>query len=457
MNMPSILDSNITDEFINTIYCYKNYDIPTSVEKKVKECLIDYIGVTLAGSFFLRNKEENFLKSVRDNDEQVFAIGHKRKMSIINAIFLNGLSSHFLELDDGIRYGAIHPGAPIFSALIPIAYNNKIAWKQFLLGVITGYEASIRLATAIQPYHYNAGYHPTATCCTVGVAIGIGIMLDLTKNELKDALSSAAISAAGSLKVLDDTSQLKPFNIARAGLMGYISVCMSISGFSGPQDALLGNAGFLMMMSGKYNKKILISNDEKFSIDKVYIKPYASCRHTHAAIECAFKIRGRKRFDINNIKNISINTYDSVIGKHDSTQIFGEASAKMSIPYCVAVALKEGSADISKFVAPFINDPFILFLTKKILVFSNEELSKLVPHKRVAVVELTTNDGEVFIERVEFPKGEPENPLSEDELYTKFLSLSLLSGLDKQICEQVFNETYKFEDIDIQKIFTLIS
>src|SRR5690606_25240829 len=103
-------------------------------------------------------------------------------------------------------------------------------------------------------------------------------------------------------------------------------------------------------------------------------------------------------------------------------------SAKMSTPYSIAVALVKGKAGLSEFTQETINDKDILSLTQKVTVVSDDELTALVPQKRAAIVSVTTKDGQVATERVDYPKGEPENPISDDELKEKFISLMQFSG-----------------------------
>lgn len=442
---------NLTDQFIDKIYSIKYEDITPNTIQMVKNCLIDTIGVTIAGANDLKIKEEALL-SLLGGDNLVYPIGYEKKTSLLNAIFINGLNSHFLELDDGVRYGVIHPSAPLYSALIPVAVVNNIGWKQFLLGAICGYETSIRLASAIQPYHYNAGFHPTATCCTLGVAVGVAIMLGYSRDEVKHAFSAASIASYGTLKVLEDISELKPYNCAKAALNGYISAVMSKAGFVGPNDALSGDTGFLNMMSSQYNEEILIGERDYFYVEKIYLKPYASCRHTHPEIEAAFKIRLEKGFDIKKVTKIDVLTYKGVIGKHDGNEIYGESSARMSIPYSIAVALQTGKASIEEFESPYIDDPFILKINKMVVIKGDDELSRMVPNKRVAILNVTQNDGRTFSYRVEYPKGEPENPLTKEELYTKFSAMCIHGNKTEEWCNYVFDYITSNEDIDIGKI-----
>lgn len=441
----------LTDRFINRIYSIKFEDITPSAIQMVKTCLIDTIGVTIAGAKCLKLKDDA-LVNLLGGDKVVCPIGSTEKTSLLNAIFINGLNSHFLELDDGVRYGVIHPSAPLFSALLPVAQVNGVKWSQFLLGAICGYETSIRLASAIQPYHYSAGFHPTATCCTLGVAVGVAVMLGYSRDEVKDAFSAASIASYGTLKVLEDVSELKPYNCAKAALNGYIATAMAKAGFAGPKDALLGDTGFLKMMSSHYNEEILIGKRDYFYVEKIYLKPYASCRHTHPEIEAAFKIRTEEGFDIKKVNRIYVQTYKGVIGKHDGNDIFGESSARMSIPYSIAVALQTGKAGIAEFEAPYINDPFVLKLNKMVVIEGNEELSMLVPDKRVALMTVSQTDGKEFSCKVEYPKGEPENPLSHEELYAKFSAMSLHGGKTEEWSKNLFDYITKNENINVDKI-----
>lgn len=405
----------------------------------VRTYLADTVGVALAGANDIFDKEETILL-LQQSTGTVKPIGHNRTCSLADAVFINGLSAHFLELDDGVRYGVIHPSAPLFAALIPLAIENKVKWVDFLRGAVCGYETSIRIASAMQPYHYNAGYHPTATCCTLGVAVGVAVMFGWEDSIVKDALSAACISACGSLKVLEDVSQLKPYNCAKAALNGYMSALMAKAGFAGPSEPLDGDTGFLKMMSSSYDEDILTGERDYLYLEKIYQKPYASCRHTHPEIEACFKIRLNSGFNIEAIERVKVTTYKGVIGKHDFKDIRGESSARMSIPFSVAVALMTGKAGIAEFAEPYVSDKTLLDLTRRVDIVPSEDLSKLVPDKRVAIVEVTMKDGRQYSEIVEYPKGEPENPLSDAENYAKFLSMAVHAGLSEQKAEGIFNE-----------------
>src|SRR5690606_14093302 len=134
------------------------------------------------------------------------------------------------------------------SALLPIAEFKKVQGKDLLSGIIVGYETIIRMANAIQPNHKKKGYHATGTVGSIGAVIGIMAMLRFPQSIWKNAFAAACISAGGTLKALEDNSELKPYNVANAASTAVNAYLTAIAGFEGPDDVLLGEKGFLSLM-----------------------------------------------------------------------------------------------------------------------------------------------------------------------------------------------------------------
>ena len=448
------MKENLSYKFIKRIYHLNNLEFSPAVIHQAKRCLLDYLGVCYAGSKILETKSRKYFDLIGQTGSSNL-IGINQKSSIHDAILWHGMNSHVPELDDGIRYGVLHPGSPIISALMPIAEKENIENVELLRGIIVGYETSIRLASAIQPSHYSMGFHPTSTCGTIGAAIGIAAMLKYTENEMFQTLSAACLSAYGTLKVIEDGSELKPYNSGRAALNGFISAYIGKSFFAGDKDPLGGTTGFLSMMSSGFDEKELFGNKAKLAIENIYFKPYASCRHTHPAIEAALAIKISNGLLINDIKKITIRTYKSVLGKHDYKEIINLASAKMSIPYSVALALKTGKAGLSDYNETNLEDIEIITLCKNTIVEEDEKITSLVPHSRAANVIIEMKSGEVFNHRIDYPKGEPENPMSDDELLDKFLYLITYWGMDNSNAQSIISSIMKLENEE-NSIFEII-
>ena len=415
---------SIANQFVEELYAQSQAELPDSAVQQAKKCLLDYLGAAFAGSRMLHEKGEKLL-SCFGSGQDATVIGFNRRAGVETTALVNGFSAHVGELDDGVRFGMIHPGSPVFSALLPLAEKEKVNGTDFLKGVIIGYESEVRLACAMQPSHYGRGFHPTSTCGTIGAAMGAATMLGFSKAEMKDTLSAAAVSAAGMLKVIEDGSEMKPLNVGRAAVNALIAAFVAKAGFKGLEDVFSGELGFFAMMADGYDESRLHKADsEPFAIEKGYIKPYAACRHAHPAIEAALKIKAERNVAFDLISEIRVITYRQVLGKHDHTCIRGPASAKMSIPFGLAVALITGKAGIDQFDSSHANNPDILTLTKKIVVSADDEISARVPYQRAAIVEVQMSNGTCYSTRVDYPKGEPENPLSDSELREKFAVLA---------------------------------
>ena len=158
---------------------------------------------------------------------------------------------------------------------------------------------------------------------------------------------------------------------------------------------------------------------------------------------------------VGDIESIIVTTYDRVIGKHDHTEIEGISSAKMSIPYSVAIAVKEGKAGLDEFSIENISNTAVLALAKKVTVHSDAELSAAVPDKRTAVVEIRTHCGTVYTERVDYPKGEPENPLSDEEVREKFRVLSACGNRTDEQNQDIIDIVWNVEN-DLHDLFCLL-
>lgn len=418
---------NLTAQFLESIDMIATKEIPTAVFERAKRAFMDYIAVTIAGAKANQEKLAKYLAFAKPESGNSTLIGMKMQTNLKEAVFLNGLNAHALDFDDGTNTGIIHLGSPIFSVLISLAEKHHINVEKMLKAAVIGYETSFTMAATIQPKHKALGYHATGTCGVLGIAMAVSYMLDYTVEERRNAFAIAVVSATGMLKVLDDESELKPYNVAKSALLGLVAVQMARAGFVGHHDTLGGNRGYLKMMTGIENiilQKPLLGGT--YAIEKAYTKPYAACRYCHPAIEAAIKLR--QTVDIKNILEISVNTYNLAVAGHDHIDIKGIGSAKMSIPYGVAVGLLEGKAGLLEYDENHVCNTNILSLAKVVRVCSNDQFSASFPQKQSALITIRLADGSVVHEQVDFPKGEPENPMTYEEFSERAVGLLEYAG-----------------------------
>ena len=420
---------SLTDRFLTHILHIRDC-VTDNTWLQARRCLLDYLSVYIGGSRCL-NLTSDIPYSLRI-----------------------GMAAHVLELDDGHRRGAVHVGATVFSALMSVAEKENLDRQSFFLGAIVGYEATVRLACAVQPRNKLRGYHATGTCGTVGAALGIAAALHYNEEQMNTTLAAAVTSAAGVLEVQEDDSDLKPYNVGRAAMDAVAAAYIGRSGMKGPKDALGGKRGFLKVMTDDPRTEYLTDFDSKpLCIEQIYQKVYAACRHAHPAIEAALALRDSVKIEA--IERIKVLAYKLAVAGHDHKEIASISSAKMSIPFSVAVALIAGEAGQKAFTEEMVSNSAILSLAKKVEIVEDEELTALSPAKRASIVTIYTASG-TFTKRVDYPKGEPENPLTMVELKAKFRELAIYGGLTERECNEVIDEVWK-EDFDLKKIMNIVS
>lgn len=450
------MNENLTQHFVRSLQVLAEDEIDVSALHQAKRCLLDYLGATFAGSTILRAQGHQLLSSGCETIGGATVIGLGAKGGLETATLVNGLFSHVAEMDDGVRFGMIHAGSPILSCLLPAAQRYSVKSTDLLRGIVIGYDAALRLASAIQPTHYQRGYHPTSTCGSIGAAVGLAAMLRFDAVRMEQTLAAASVSAGGNLKVVHNGSMLKPFNAGRAAVIGLLSAQMAQAGFAAPHDALSGQDGFLAMMGDGYDvDRLLEPCPSGFWIHQVYVKPYAACRHAHPAIEACLRITKRTQLKNDQIIDVKVRTYGGLAGRHDHQAPTSVDSARMSIPFGVALALVFGRAGISEFTDENVTNPDVREVAARVTIIADDTYTSWVPEKRAALVEITTINGQRHQELVEYPKGEPENPMTDAELEEKFLTLAMYGRQETSHARTIARLVWDLPH-DIQQLFILL-
>lgn len=426
---------NVSSHFVERLYEMTHSTFPKRIEQKARECLLDYIAVTLGGA---QTYTEINLDFIRRNKMigDCHIIGSPTTTDLRTAVMINAFHAHVLELDDSHRSAMTHLGAPICSALMGVAEIYGCTMVQLCHAIVVGYEAAIRLANSIQPSHKKRGFHVSGTCCTVGCAMGIASMLDYSLEQMQNVLSAAATSAAGLLAVISGNSEQKPYNIANAAMAG-VNAALYGKYYYGATDILGDSRGYLRAMCDEYDVSRLF--DDGYAIEGIYQKLYAACRHCHAPMEAMLLLTDEHHVNAADIDNIEVRTYDLAIKGHDHVSIQGVSSAKQSIPYGVAAAVVYHDCGIEAFAQNRVIDENVLELTRKVVVKEDQALSALVPDKRAAVVTVRLRDGIQYEQKVDYPKGEPENPITQDEMADKFYTLIQKAGINQDTGLQIYN------------------
>ena len=407
-----------------------HYDnLKPEVIQQARKLILDLIGVSLAGY-----KLMEFPRMVVDymgvlgGTPEATIIQTKKKFPAVNAAFANAACAHALDMDDGHRFAALHPGTVVIPAAIAAAELSGASTRELIAGVVVGYEIMIRIGMAINPSSLNRGFHSTGIIGPFGAAAAAANIMGLSREDTIGAFGLAGLQASGLLQVNhdDEGAKVKPINPARAAMSGLLSSILTKKGARGPLAIFEGEDGFLKAVTDEVKVELMTRRlGQEFEICNVYLKLYAACRHAHAAIDAALEASRTAHIDPQEISKISIQTYPAAIRLAGMTNATTPSAARFSIPFSVALALIKQDAGADKYSEENVRDQRIQALAGKVDLSMSTKWEKLYPEKRGATVSITDKN-RTWSAEVELAKGEPENPASWEEIHGKFYTNATL-------------------------------
>ena len=420
--------------------------IPDNIIGKAKMCILDWIGVSLAAtSTPLSKKILQFVLSLKTNLE-CSLIGSGLKADFINAAFYNATLGHMLELDDTHIRGIIHPGTVIIPSVFSIGERENADCVDIITSIIIGYEVMGKVATSMQPSLRDRGFHATSICGPIGVAAAIAKLLNFDVENIRNALSIAATQSSGLLASFTGDTELKPIHAGFAARNGIFAVQLTCNRIIAP-DVFSGYKNFFETFTGSsttytilYNNNKKYSNNKKFEILNVGFKIHSACRHFHSAIDALINIMKKNDLRFDDITYIKVRCHGMAIRGHNILSPTTLTGVKMSLPFCLAIAAYKGRVDEN--VDDILNNKTTYAILRKfaenVELIHDNRFDKLFPEKIPAEVEVYAA-GKKFKEYVEYPKGEPQNPLGWEDLITKFTRLN-----QKRLDEERINEIVRF-------------
>lgn len=286
------------------------------------------------------------------------------------------------------------------------------------------------------PTHYWRGFHPSATINTFGAAVTGGKIFKFNPEQMAGVLGLAGLQASGYFYYISEGIRMpKDFNTGRAALSGVLAALLIKNDFQGGQTILESEKGFCRLFSDPFSirfKRISNRIGQQYKILEVAHKPYPSGRYIHPAIDATLNILEKYSICPDKIKEVNIRMFETAAPFVDISEPWlpkwDGYGPTYSTQFNVAVTLLEGRKGILSLlnreqVKEKINNSKIRELIKKIKVIPDADLDKGYPNGYPTIVEIKTIK-KVYSERVDFPKGEPENPISQKELEEKFLNIA---------------------------------
>ena len=396
--------------------------LPEETVEHARRAVLDWLGSALAGSIEppARMAQRVAASFGEANQATIFSA---RRASAAAAAFANGVASHILEFDDVHKGSTLHAGAAVIPAALAVAEREHSSGREFLLAVALGYEAALRVGEAVNPSHYYY-WHPTGTAATFGAAAAAGALLKLDAGQMQNALGSAGTQAAGLWEFNADGAMSKHLHPGKAALNGILAADLVREGFTGASRILEGERGFFRAMSQSHDgTRITGGLGEHWKIAENCYKLHSCCGHTHTAIDVALELR-----PFHEIAAIEIETYgpgfEIVKEMHPRTPY----QAKFSLAYCVAAALAEGRVGLEQFSeerfgAAGVREAKIAALLDRTRVTVAPDLTAKYPAAWPARISIKLTNGSTLRGASDFPRGNPENPVSTEVLEEKFAAL----------------------------------
>jgi len=440
-------------EFIhNTDY----EDIPSEIIQLAKMCFLDWLGCTVAAadSETARIFRETVLELGGNPDATIIPYGDKT--SILNASLVNAALSHFLELDDIHKKAMYHPGIPVIPAVLALSEKLNKTGKDIITGIVMGYETGIRIGIAINPSHFRI-WHTTGTAGTFASAAATGKIMGLSEKQLINALGNAGTQAAGLWEFINDGAMTKPLHPAKAAQNGLLSSLLAQKGFTGPSRIIEGKQGFATATSKETNLESITADlGNYYCMGDMGFKVHAGCRHTNSPVDGTLALVQKYDIKPEDISQVTVKVYQLAMDLTGKTDPQNPTDGKFSIPYCVASAIRFRHCNIDVFSPELIKDPQTRNILDKINLVVDESVEKEFPMGYASIVEIKTVDGKEYAQRTNYAKGDPENPVSWDDIEKKFMSLTGKTFHQKK-ANEIINKIKQLEDVgDIREIIALI-
>jgi 2-methylcitrate dehydratase PrpD len=407
-------------------------DFPKKVIEKTKLHLLDSIGCSLGGSRSLIGETVLVPFKKMGGHTEATLIGGGTKVPCIQAAFVNGTNANALDFDDTyLANGIGHPGSSIIPAALAVGESKKATGCQILTGIITAYDVGNRIGRAIQPTHERMrNVWGVGTWQTFGAVIAAAKTMDLDMDRMFNAFGVAGATAPlpNTQKWGWDISE-RPIHWVKEPTgwpcwTGTLAAVLAENGFVGNRYILDGKNGFWIMagsdrcdyekMTEGLGQNYVILNDMSF-------KPYSCCRWQHPALDCIQKIKQANTLLPGDIEKIMIHSFSWV----KSQEIYAPVSivdAQFCIPYTAAMVIMGYTPGPGWYTLENMENKQITELAAKVHVTIDPELDRIYvqDEELTARVEITTATGDILVESVEIPLGDPRNPLTRKAIEEKF-------------------------------------
>lgn len=412
------------------------------------QCALDYFAVVLAGlSEPVSHEIAKSVGTLGGNEMATVLFGGKRTSTPLAAL-INGTLAHALDFDDTFWTYIGHSTSVVFSAALAMAEWLDRDGCRLLTSFALGVEAAHRIGSAIASHLTRRGWHPTPVVGIFGSTAASTMIMDGGPHQMASALTVATNLASGLRQNFG--GKVKPLASGWSAFSGVMASILARQGISGSEDALEGRQGYFSAFAGRIPPSLL--NDGKKELALVNPGPgfkiYPCCTGTHPAIDAILMIHRERPLAPDEVASIRIEVTPEVLDELIYPLPSDENQARFSLPYCAAAALVYGGVELEHFCDKSLKDPRITTLMKRIDIQSNKKLVRLGgEHCPAASVTIMTHGGTEIQKTVNAARGNPGNPVSLEDLESKFYRCAAAAGLPTKRAERFLTQIKEIQKI----------
>ena len=415
---PSAAPPHVTRILARYIVAARYDELPDNVRKEGVRTLLNWVGVAIGGS---RHPTVDIAASALapfSGPHQASLFGRRERFDIMNAAFINGVSSHIFDYDDTHLKTIIHPAGPVASAILALSEMQPVSGRDFLNALVLGVETECRIGNAVYPNHYDVGWHITGTAGVFGAAAAVGKLRGLDEQQMVWALGLAASQPVGLRESFG--SMNKSFNPGRAASNGIFAALLAAKNYTSSDGMIEAKRGWANTISTKQDyREITEGLGQRYEAALNTYKPFACGIVLHPAIDAAIQLRSEPKFSADQVKRIELKVHPLVLELTGKKTPQEGLEGKFSIYHAVAVALIEGAGGEKQFSDRAVRDPAVIALRGKVVPVIDPSIK---PEQVEMSIEL--NDGRVLTKRIEHAIGSLEKPMSDKDLERKFSDLA---------------------------------
>ena len=396
-------------------------DPPGQARAAAKTCILDWYGGAIAGSVEM---PATGLRRAFSSPGPARLLPDDAPSDPRTAALINGTASHTVEVDDIYCSGLYHPGVVTIPAALAVGELCGISGADLIRSVVAGYEVGNRIARAVNPAHYRY-WHTTATVGHFGAAVAASVALGLSARQIAHAMATVATCAAGLRHAFSSDAMSKPLHAGRAAEAGVMAALAAREGVTGVADILEGERGFGAVLSEAVNwNETTNTLGDEWTITQMTQKAHACCGHNFAVIDAIKVLMDQHNIVAEEIVSIDVGTYRAAVEICGNPMPSTAAEARFSLPWCAAVIALTASVTPAAFTNEALADETTRALAAMVNVSMDEEAETAFPHSRSAFVTLHLKDRASVNHRRPTRKGDPDDPLTQEEIEFKFQALA---------------------------------